>query len=460
MEFSEIKKLIVDQPQSNEFQVHRDLFRDKDLFELEMRHIFEGSWVFLGLASQVPNPHDFLTTWIGRHPVLLMRDADGTLGAFLNTCRHRGALVCHHMQGNAKYHVCSYHGWAYDSGGRNVNIKDKKDGCYPSSFEDVDHGLKPVARFGEYRGFLFASLNAAVPSLEEHLGSTKTFLDLIVDQSPQGVELVPGSSTYTYKGNWKLQIENCVDVYHLTSTHPSFMQIVERRNSGESKHKLKALNFDAYRQPGVVRGSFTFKHGHAVAWGANPKPEVRPLFERADELLERVGAMRTKWMLSMRNLTLYPNMQVAENASLQLRLIRPLAVDRTEMKIYCLAPVGESAQAREYRLRQYEDFFNSTGLATPDDTTAYEDCQTGYSARSVQWQQGYERGATAVIQGADEFAQELGIEVETSISGPFNIQDETVFRASYREWLRLMENGLERDQAGQRIEFPLKRAVQ
>jgi phenylpropionate dioxygenase-like ring-hydroxylating dioxygenase large terminal subunit len=442
VDFSKLNELIIDRPDTGEFSVHRDIFRDPEIFQLEMKHIFEGTWVFIGLTSQISNPHDYFTTWIGRQPILVMRDRQGQVGAYLNTCRHRGALVCHHMHGNSKFHACAYHGWTYDSAGRNVNIKDQKVGGYPMAFEQHDHGLMPVARLAEYRGFLFASLHPDVPDLSTHLGSTRTFLDLIVDQSPQGIELVPGSSSYTFKANWKLQIENCLDVYHLTSTHPSFMKIVERRNSGDSRHALKALDFEAYRLPGVDRGSFTFCNGHAAVWGSNPKPDVRPLFERAPELTERVGSMRTKWMLSMRNLTLYPNVQFAENASLQLRIIRPLSVNKTEMKIYCLAPVGESAQAREHRLRQYEDFFNATGLATPDDTTSYEDCQTGYQAYNVNWQQGYERGAQQLQHQANAYAQELGIEVESCVAGPFDIQDETVFRAGYRQWLNLMQRGL------------------
>ena len=446
MRIEDLRRLVVDRTDRGEFTVHRDIFRDPEVFEMEIRHIFESTWVFLGFACQLPKPHDYLTTWVGRQPVIVMRDGAGALRAFLNTCRHRGATVCHLERGNSKYHVCNYHGWAYDSSGKNVDVKDRTHGCYPPAFDADDHDLKPLARFGEYRGILFGSLNPDVPSLEEHLGETRALVDLVVDQSAHGFELVPGSATYTFRGNWKLQIENCVDLYHLTSTHPSFMKIVERRKSGESKHGLRAVDFGDYRLPNVVRGSYTFKRGHAFVWGTNPTPEVRPLFERVGELRSRVGELRTRWMLAVRNLALYPNLQFAENASLQARIIRPLAVDCTEMRIYCLAPVGESDEAREHRIRQYEDFFNSTGLATPDDTTSYEDCQRGYAARPVEWQQGYLRGMTALVKGADRHAEELGIRPETSVSGPFDVQDETVFHAGYREWLRLMETGFARAQ--------------
>ena len=149
MRYEDLARLVDDRADGGEFSVHRDIFTDPAVYELEMRHIFEATWVFLGLANQLPEPHDFLTTWIGRQPVVVMRDAQGRLGGFFNTCRHRGALLCHTEQGNAKYHVCHYHGWAYDSGGKNIDVKDRKQGCYPESFNRQAHGLTPLARFGE-----------------------------------------------------------------------------------------------------------------------------------------------------------------------------------------------------------------------------------------------------------------------------------------------------------------------
>lgn len=100
-----------------------------------MRYIFERTWVVLGQASQVPNPHDYYSTWLGRQPVLVMRDSDGRLRAFCNTCRHHGALVCHTEKANARAHVCHYHGWTYDSSGRNVDVKERKAGAYTAAID-------------------------------------------------------------------------------------------------------------------------------------------------------------------------------------------------------------------------------------------------------------------------------------------------------------------------------------
>ena len=440
-----MRSFVVDDPHGADFRVHRDVFRDPEVFEWEMRYIFEGTWVFVGLESQIPDRHDYLTTFVGRQPVVVSRDADGGLHCFLNSCRHRGALVCHLAVGNRKYHVCQYHGWAYDSSGRNVNIKDRDQGAYPPSFDRESHDLHHVPRFASYRGMMFASLNADVAPLAEHLGDLKAFLDLVVDQSEQRMELLPGRIAYRYRGNWKLQLENGVDAYHFTSTHPSYIQVVERRqkrDQGESRLSVYA----GFRDSRLERGTFSFGRGHNVMWGANPSAQARALFHRYDELVSRHGETRARWMLYTRNATIFPNVQIAENASLQLRVMRPISVGETEMTTYCMAPQGESAPARRQRIRQYEDFFNPSGLATPDDVANYQDCQRGFAANAIGWQQGYARGFTGSSAGGNAYSEELGVHPERSSYGPFELGDETVFHAYYREWLRLIESGLRREQ--------------
>jgi len=152
-----------------------------------------------------------------------------------------------------------------------------------------------------------------------------------------------------------------------------------------------------------------------------------------------VGATRADWMLRTRQLNICPNLQIASNAALQMRVITPLAVDRTEITSYCLAPVGEPPERRRQRLRQYEDFFNPSGLATPDDTVTFEDCQRGFAGGGIEGQQGYARGLARVVRGPDEHAAQLGIKPETSTSGSFEISDETVFHALYRHWAARMQ---------------------
>lgn len=427
------------------FAVHRDIFRDEFLFELEMKYIFESNWVFLCHASQISRPHDFYTTHIGRQPVLVTRNAAGELKAFLNTCTHKGSLVCLTRAGNRKFHACTYHGWTFDTNGRCVSIKDHADAAYTPAFEAESHDLPAVPKLGEYRGWIFGSLNPDVLPLEEHLGDARVFIDLLVEQAPEGMELVRGNASYTFPGNWKLQVENCLDGYHLNIAHKGFIEITRRRIE-RAGAAYKGPDIEAMFGVNLKTGSFGLKNGHALFFTENPAPEFRPLWPQREQLAERLGAGRAKWLLQYgRNLTIFPNVQCTDNAVIgQFRVLRPLGTALTEMEIYCWVPVGEPPTARRQRLRQYEDFFNISSTGTPDDVGAYRNCQQGMQARAVDWLHGHGRGMGRMVRGGNDYSRELGIEPETSSAGPLNMSDETLFHANYRQWLRLMKDGQRR----------------
>ena len=88
-----LARFVDDRPEDRVFELDRRIFTDPKVFDAELRYIFEATWNFIGLESQIARPNDFITTHIGRHPILVMRGADGKVGAFLNTCRHRGAPI-------------------------------------------------------------------------------------------------------------------------------------------------------------------------------------------------------------------------------------------------------------------------------------------------------------------------------------------------------------------------------
>jgi len=432
-------ELFVDR--TDEFLIGRDIYRDPEVFDWEMKYIFEGTWCFVGMASQLAKSFDFITAFVGRSPVIVSRDAKGDLHCLLNSCRHKGALVCHAQKGNARTYVCQYHGWAYDATGKNILIKDRADGAYNECFDNHSHDLQEVARFDNYRGMLFASLNPDVLPLEEYLGDLRRMIDLIVDQSPHGVECVPGAGNFTFKGNWKLQMENGVDPYHFSSTHPSYIQALQRRDQ-------QASVYSGFKTSELERGTYAFGHGHNAMWGPAPSEKATPLSYARDELIGRLGETKARWMTYVRNITLFPNAQFAENASLQLRIWRPLSPALTEMRTFCVAPVGEPLEARTQRIRQYEEFFNPTGLATPDDIANYEDCQRGLQAYPIRWQQGSARGMTVRALDANHpSAAELDVTPVAMAVGPFKLGDETVMHPTYRYWLELIKKGLESDAA-------------
>ena len=160
----------------------------------------------------------------------------------------------------------------------------------------------------------------------------------------------------------------------------------------------------------------------------------------AQELVERFGQTQADWTVNFaRNLCLYPNVYLMDQFSSQIRQYRPIAVDKTEVTIYCIAPKGESAQARAARIRQYEDFFNATGMATPDDLEEFRACQNGFlAAPSAPWND-MSRGATHWIEGPDEDARAIGI--NPLLSG-VKVEDEGLYPIQHSYWLTAMQQAV------------------
>lgn len=99
-------------------------------------------------------------------------------------------------------------------------------------------------------------------------------------------------------------------------------------------------------------------------------------------LVAEYGQARAEWMMHrLRNLNLYPSLFVIDQISSQLRIVRPLAWNRTEIVSQCIGVKGESDADRENRIRQFEDFFNVSGMGTPDDLVEFREAQRGFQAR-------------------------------------------------------------------------------
>lgn len=430
---------LVEDPEKGVYRVRRSVFTDEELFELEMKHIFEGNWVYLAHESQIPNVGDYFTTNIGRQPVVISRDKQGELHALINACSHRGAMLCRRKTDNRTTFTCPFHGWTYNNAGKLLKVKDPRGAGYPEQFNtDGSHDLTKVARFESHRGFLFGSLNPDVKPLTEHLGDAAKVIDMVVDQSPEGLEVLRGSSTYTFDGNWKLQTENGADGYHVSATHWNYAATTARRTSGESRNDTK--NMDAGGWSKQQGGFYSFEHGHLLLWTKWLDPANRPLGERRDELVAEFGEERADWMIGVsRNLCLYPNVYLMDQFSSQIRHFRPISVDKTEVTIYCIAPKGESATARAQRIRQYEDFFNATGMATPDDLEEFRSCQKTYQADSAPWND-LSRGAVHQIDGPDEDAERIGL---NPLASGVRTEDEGLYPIQHGYWLETMRRALD-----------------
>jgi benzoate/toluate 1,2-dioxygenase subunit alpha len=434
--------IVQDDPENGIFRARRDMFTDEELFELEMKHIFEGNWIYMAHESQIPNPGDYFTLHMGRTPVVITRDKDGQLNALVNACSHRGAMLCRFKRRNQKTFTCPFHGWTFSNTGKLLKVKDPGGAGYPEQFnKDGSHDLTKVARFENYRGFLFGSLNADVPSLEEYLGEARHMIDMFVDQADEGLEVLRGGSTYTFDGNWKLQAENGADGYHVSAVHWNYVATTSHRTEEGKEDKIKATDASKWAKQ---RGGFhSYQNGHLLLWTEWADPTNRPGYPRLQEWTEKHGETKARWMVGvLRNLCLYPNVFLMDQFSSQIRVFRPISVDQTEVTIYCIAPKGESQEARSRRIRQYEDFFNASGMATPDDTEEFRATQRGYAgAAHAKWND-LTRGAVQWIEGPDDDAKALG--VNPILSGA-RTEDEGLFVIQHKQWTERMAQAIAKE---------------
>jgi benzoate/toluate 1,2-dioxygenase alpha subunit len=119
-------------------------------------------------------------------------------------------------------------------------------------------------------------------------------------------------------------------------------------------------------------------------------------------------------------------------------------VDKTEITIYCFAPKGESAEDRAVRIRQYEDFFNVSGMGTADDLEEFRSCQTGYAGKAAPWND-LSRGAPLWVEGPDENAKKMGM--KPLISGARS-EDEGLFVCQHDYWAKAMHKGVQQEREG------------
>ncbi len=422
------------------FRVDRSVYFDPEIFEAELASIFEGGWIYLCHESQIASAGDYFSTRMGRQPVFVVRRRNGEIGAFINACAHRGATLALHEHGNAGAFTCRFHGWSFAHDGRCIRIKNEETGGYVNPACRDEFALTPVARLESYRGFVFGSLRADVDPLGDTLGPTRPWIDLMVDQSPHGLEILPGASTYVIHGNWKMQAENGVDGYHVSTVHKVFAQTLAQR---EAKLGLSGLQRTEHGRitGNVASAGYDFGHGHMAIWAGHSDPTKRPVYAERDRLAQTMSPAQLDWLLNRgRNLYLFPNVLLMDNPSTQVRTIQPISPDRAEVTVRCIAPIGESRDARAARLRKFEDFYLTTGMATSDDLAALEATHAGGYGRAARWNH-FARGVVGTMHGAENAdAMAIGCEPDSSTA---NWDHETFYHGFYRYWKKRLLDAAE-----------------
>ena len=327
----------------------RGAFVEPDLFEREMERIFQRCWIYICHDSQLRERGQYVRGSIGRYPVFAIRGLDGEIRCFHDSCPHRGSMLTRGRSGVQPTITCRYHGWAFNADGKCIRVRGRDTGYSREALERLGTDLKPVARVAAYRGFVFASLDPDVEDLETFLGGARPFVDLMADQSEDGMEVLKGESTYVMRANWKLQTENSTDGYHVATVHRNFAHTVRQREAlagGADDARAKTEASRILDLESISSGGYDMGNGHMINWSDRGSPESVPLNEARDAITARFGERKARWMIDRgRTVTIFPNFFLNDVASTCIRLWRPIAVDLTEIDTCASRPGRERGRA-------------------------------------------------------------------------------------------------------------------
>ncbi len=187
-------------------------YTDPELAKTEAEQLFSTQWLFVGHISEFPNPGDFRVVELPLGPIVIVHGLDGTIRAFYNSCRHRGAPVTRESCGTAKLLVCQYHSWAYDTQGRLKNIPEERDFA---GIDREERALTPL-RCEQWDGWIFVN---ADPNADPLLDWLAPLPQQLAEMHGEGLRLI-GRQTASFTCNWKLAVHAFMEVYHVRTVHP------------------------------------------------------------------------------------------------------------------------------------------------------------------------------------------------------------------------------------------------
>lgn len=356
-------------------QVDRRIFWDDEIYQAELRQIFARAWLFLAHESQIPGPGDFVRTTMGEDDVIVVRQRDRSVNAFLNACPHRGNRVCMVDAGHkARGFICNYHGWSFGLDGR-LRGTDGKVYDTDEHFDKGAIGLTPVAQIASYKGLVFATFDPEAPSLEDYLGPFTFYLDAFLDNDEGGTEFIGGATRNLVDCNWKYPAENFVgDILHAFWTHQAGAQAI-LGGGVDLGHRYEELAFQAS------------VYGHGIETNLDKVGNTRTLgypelvdyaFERYPDRVARLGEVRARMVGSVGSATVFPNLSFLPGQN-TFRVWHPRGPHQIELVSYTIVNKAMPERIKELYRKGVMMTFSPGGVFEMDDGENWE-----YATRSNQ----------------------------------------------------------------------------
>jgi len=338
------------------------VFHDADIYAREQERIFRGPvWHYVGLEAEVSEPGSFKTSRVGDTPVILARDADGSLHVVVNRCAHRGNLVCMKEMGRAEAFYCVYHAWVYDLRGNLTSAAFRRgirgEGGLPADFDYKDHGLRKL-RVAHFCGLVFASFADDLPPIDEWLGEVGDGIRRVLHKPLK----VLGYDTQRLSSNWKNYHENPRDSYHANILHTFYGTFGLSRASQESAMFIDAGGRHQYfwTKAGTEKKSADYQETASGlrSHNADYRLEDASLLKWTDEIGDGV---------SIQILTLYPTFVLHQIAnSLATRQLVPCGPNQADLVWTYFGFADDTPAMTDVRLMQ-TNLVGSAGLVSMED---------------------------------------------------------------------------------------------
>jgi benzoate/toluate 1,2-dioxygenase alpha subunit len=393
-------------------QVHRDVYLDQGIFELEMEQLWSNTWVYVGHASQVPEKGDYYSTEVALQPVLMVRHTDGTVRVMMNRCAHKGAKLVTESCGNTgKFFRCPYHAWTYKTDGSllSIPLKNGYEGTRLNECE-ASKGLVTVPNVEIYRGFVFARLSAEGPGFLEFFGDSLSSIDNMADRSPEGeLEIAGGCLRFMHDCNWKMFIENLNDTMHPMVAHESSAGTAKKLWEGKPADEPKPMAIEQF-VPFMSDYKFfddmgvrVFANGHSysgVNFSIHSSYAAIPEYEAAMQLAYGAERARTILSTARHNTVYYPSLTI-KGAIQSIRVIRPLGPGKTLIESWTFRLKGAPDKLLQ-RTIMYNRLINSPmSVVGHDDLHVYRAMQEGLRASGNDWVSLHRNYAPAELEQQD-----------------------------------------------------------
>jgi len=348
------------------------VYNDQQVFDAELRKIFAKTWNFLGHESEIPQPGDYVTRFIGPDSFIVSRAEDGQIRALFNACTHRGMQVCNNEGGNTQEFLCPYHGWVYDSAGELRGVPHQRDIYGAEGFDRSQNGLINI-RLANFDGMLFGCMDPEAESFEEYLGDFAWYLQLITRRSGAGLKVMGAPQRWVANADWKLGYDNFVgDGYHTIVSHQSALE--------GGALPFEGAEFLKYGiQINAGKGGLGVAEVPPVEGGGWPAEIFAGIEQRLTPEQGLFYGMGGGPVYLPGHGGLFPNFSFLNAASaleiggppipyLTFRVWRPIAPGRVEIWSWCLVEADGPPEFQEASYRGYALSFGASGVLEQDDT--------------------------------------------------------------------------------------------